>query len=86
MKKRLRREIVDTREVPGDYEQGIVDWLGDRYVRWDDDEVTVRDMEGREVRTRPGWLCVRWPDGGFTVSSPASAVRVFEDLPEGTAG
>ena len=47
------------------------------------DGVTVLDMEGRTVRARAGWLMVRWPDGGFTVSSPASAERVYQDLADG---
>lgn len=80
MRKRLRNEIVDTREVPDARDESIVAWLGDRYVQWQDDGVTVLDMEGRTVRARAGWLMVRWPDGGFTVSSPASAERVYRDL------
>lgn len=85
MKKQLRTTVVDTREVPDGYDYEIVDWLGDRYVRWEERTVTVLDMEGRKVHATPGWLLVRWPDGGFTVSSPASAVRHYEDVDEDTA-
>lgn len=82
MKHRLKSAEIDARVVPDGYDQEIVAWLGDRYVRWYDDEVTVLDGEDREVCARPGWTFTRWPGGELMVSSRQASSLLFEPVPD----
>lgn len=82
--RRLRDAVVDTRVVGTLLRKELAAWLGDEFVEWgDSDAVVVRQLDGFLVTVAPGWLLVRWPDGGLTVASPRAAERIYPPAPVG---
>lgn len=69
--------------------QAVDRWLGDTPHRWEDGQlVLTRFPEGndsQEMRPRPGWVLVGWPDGAVTVASARTADRLYQPSTEETA-
>ena len=73
-----RRVRVDVRTWTGELTPALMAWLGDNYVSYAGDQLTVRQADGHPVTLPAGWVLVRHPDGALIVHSLAAAERALE--------
>lgn len=73
--------LVDTRVWNGTRDADLIAWMGDRAHRFDDDGQLVILTTDGEIRPRPGWTLVSWPDGALTVMSARAALIRLTPVP-----
>jgi hypothetical protein len=74
-----RNVRVRLRTWTGQPEADLSAWLGDAPHHYEGDQLVIHgEGADEDVRPRPGWQLVRWPDGVVTVASARTAARVYE--------
>lgn len=81
MTHQTRHARIQLRTWTGRMDTGLTEWLGTEPHHVDGDQLILHgDDDDADVRLKPGWQLVRWPDGITSVASPRSAARLFEPV------
>lgn len=77
--------VVDVEVWDGTRSEKFQEWLGENFLRWDEEGRPVADTLVGEATAHPGWSYIRWADGAVTLSSDVSLARLCQPMPEGVA-